>query len=543
MGTCFNRVYRSTDGGETWTGGSTLASDLQSQFSQKCVSFLAVDPEASGTIYAAVSAGAVFKSTDAGETWNNILGPPDGAYWKLAIDPRKSDSIYALAEKWNYSNDCLMPVLFKSTDGGGNWTTSDLPDGSCPFQPFAFDPRDPSTIYTASSTGLFETSDGGTNWKLLNPKMTSDVISSIAVAPDSSGVLYSSATREGGVMKSVDGGDNWSFVNSGLHAVSIRAMAIDSRSSGPLYTGSETAVWKSSESSKVWNRILQDFGGSPFYPLAMTIDPSEPDDLYVASGATLLKSIDGGASWRVVNNGAGTDIATFGVLQITTDPRNPQTLYAAAGETTGGDCWYDVWCVGQILKSADGGASWITLQAPGYFVNAVVVDPQNPDTLYAGAFGVNPRPAPPSHAASTSAVLKSEDGGASWTLLYSSEYWTGWAFSVAIDPHNSSTLYAYTPGMLKSSDGGRSWSVVDTGLPPPVRALVIDPQNPATLYAGTDVGVYRSYDGGASWSPLNSGLTSFAVSSLTLDPENPNSLYAGTLGGGVFRITLNSTAH
>jgi photosystem II stability/assembly factor-like uncharacterized protein len=113
---------------------------------------------------------------------------------------------------------------------------------------------------------------------------------------------------------------------------------------------------------------------------------------------------------------------------------------------------------------------------------------------------------------------------------------------VAIDPHNSSTLYAYTPGILKSTDGGRSWSSVDSGLTAPVRALLIDPQTPATLYAGTDVGVFRSFDGGVSWNPVNSGLTSLAVSTLTLDPQDPNRLYAGTLGGGVFRITLNSTA-
>ena len=286
--------------------------------------------------------------------------------------------------------------------------------------------------------------------------------------------------------------------------------------------------------------MLENFSGGASWPAAVTTDSAKPDTLYLATGASVLKSIDGGANWRVGNNGAPLGIAPFGILQITTDQRNPNILYAAAGETADSDCWYDVWCVGQTFKSADGGESWMTLRAAGYFLNAVAVDPQNPGTLYAGAFGQNPRPAPPVHPTNTPAVLKSTDGGASWDLLYSSESWSGWALSVAIDPQNSSTLYAYTPGILKSTDGGRNWSSLDSGMNAPVSALAIDPRRPDTLYAGTaGAGVFRSTDGGESWKPVNSGLTSLVVSGLTLDPQDPNTMYAGTRGGGVFRITFN----
>ena len=71
-----------------------------------------------------------------------------------------------------------------------------------------------------------------------------------------------------------------------------------------------------------------------------------------------------------------------------------------------------------------------------------------------------------------------------------------------------------------------------------IRALAIDPANPATLYAGTNGGgVFKSTNGGASWTAINTGLTSTDVQALAIDPTNPTTIYAGTDGGGVFKST------
>ena len=69
--------------------------------------------------------------------------------------------------------------------------------------------------------------------------------------------------------------------------------------------------------------------------------------------------------------------------------------------------------------------------------------------------------------------------------------------------------------------------------------LAIDPQTPATLYAGTSSGVFRSTDGGAGWSPVNAGLTVPSVSALAVDPVNTKKVYAGTFGAGLFAITFD----
>src|SRR4029077_16210723 len=122
--------------------------------------------------------------------------------------------------------------------------------------------------------------------------------------------------------------------------------------------------------------------------------------------------------------------------------------------------------------------------------------------------------------ASNTGITKSTDGGVSWsaanTGLHMTLTPTGSYPNVsvlAIDPQNTSTLYAATnsccptvAGVLKSTDGGASWTPTGSGLPStpggffPVRSLAIDPQNSGTVYAGTALGIYKSSDGGGSWS-------------------------------------------
>lgn len=108
-----------------------------------------------------------------------------------------------------------------------------------------------------------------------------------------------------------------------------------------------------------------------------------------------------------------------------------------------------------------------------------------------------------------------------------------------------------------ATDSGTTWTAIGAGLPSNpnwMGALVIDPQNPSTLYAGTSGmgsdgscdtpcsgfhdGVFKSTDAGTTWTAVNSGLTTTHVASLAIDPQNPSRLYAGTIGGGVFAISF-----
>jgi photosystem II stability/assembly factor-like uncharacterized protein len=175
------------------------------------------------------------------------------------------------------------------------------------------------------------------------------------------------------------------------------------------------------------------------------------------------------------------------------------------------------------------------------FVNVLAIDPTNPSTLYAGIGDTSESTA--------NGLIKSTDGGATWA---SSGLGGSNVTVVAIDPTHSTILYASTEGfhseprgfrgLFKSTDSGASWSAINNGLGIlidtrcRISTLVISPDNPNVIYAGTaGAGVFRSSDGGSSWNPFNEGLANLDVRVLALAPSDPKTLFAGT-AGGVFKI-------
>jgi cysteine-rich repeat protein len=209
------------------------------------------------------------------------------------------------------------------------------------------------------------------------------------------------------------------------------------------------------------------------------------------------------------------------VRALAIDPKNTTTLYAVTDGTM------------NTFKSTDGGRTWLPTGLSSGPADGLAIDPSTPTTLYAAVPG---------------GVLKSTDGGATWSGV-------DFPGLPVFDPKNPMTLYA---GALKSTDGGETWNA--TGLPAGlfVDPLVIDPKNPMTLYVGAypcvncDLGasVYRSTDGGDTWSTVVTGLPSdvFWITALAVDPINPTTLYLGMEvcrgpthslcdGGGLFKTT------
>src|SRR5262249_32598526 len=145
----------------------------------------------------------------------------------------------------------------------------------------------------------------------------------------------------------------------------------------------------------------------------------------------------------------------------------------------------------------------------------ITVDPQNPSTLYTRKLdGV---------------IFKSIDAGQSWAAL---NFRTN---SLTIDPKHSNVLYATSYNVaFKSTDGGITWNAANWGLRAlPVRSMAVAPQNPDILYAGSDFyGMLQSTDRGTSWSQVNSGIylayPADSISALVIDPRNPSTVFAGT---------------
>lgn len=240
-----------------------------------------------------------------------------------------------------------------------------------------------------------------------------------------------------------------------------------------------------------------------------------------AGGSSLFKTTDAGVTWTDVGTGIGRAVSAVGV-----DPTNPSTIYAGT--------------VGGMFKTLDGGAHWSLISNGISFVDpwnmtsavsAIVIDPTDPLTLYAatGGFGTG--------------VFKSTNGGANWFAI-DNGLTTGGSLDVralVMDPSNPNTLYVTgVTGMstAKTTSGGTVWMPLSSSGLRSGFAAAIDPTETATVYMAGPSGISKSSDGGMNWSEIDNGISDLFVLCLTLDPSAPATLYAGTGNpetGGIFR--------
>lgn len=263
---------------------------------------------------------------------------------------------------------------------------------------------------------------------------------------------------------------------------------------------------------------------------ALIVDPTNPQILYAGTyGGGIYKSADAGANWRPVSN--GLDNVT--ILSLAINPKNPTILYAGTYRSG-------------IYKSINGGESWWGISAglnASAMVYTLAVDPQNPNTLYAGTR--SPGSTPPWGGG----VFKSLDGGSTWqNKTNGTGLGEDWVYSLAINPSNPAIVYAAThsKGIYKSTNGGNNWvwassGIWDQGTVLGMRAVVVDPSQPSTLYAATWHGgaVFKSTDAGNSWKTANVGLAGKKIYSLVIHPKYPQLLYAAAwnsgTGGGIYK--------
>ncbi len=256
---------------------------------------------------------------------------------------------------------------------------------------------------------------------------------------------------------------------------------------------------------------------------AIAVDPANEDIIYAGSyysddegGYGLFKSTDGGASWYKTSAQDTCDEVT----DIAIDPTDSDILYySTAGSYTS-----------RILKTIDGGQTWArsdsgaSLEGHWGHFSDLAIDPLHPDTIYAGGWGA-PRPI------GDGALNRSTNGGASWEDLLKGTSLEGWGFkTIAIDPRNTQTIYAGIAQFsdafkaFKSTDGGATWT--ELSLPAvTVRDLLVHPDRPEIVYAGTYHGVYVSRDGGDSWQEANAGITDPSLRVSEIVYKAPQNLY------------------
>ena len=180
-----------------------------------------------------------------------------------------------------------------------------------------------------------------------------------------------------------------------------------------------------------------------------------------------------------------------------------------------------------LFRSRDGGASWsaVSNQIPAVSVNVIAIDPSDSQRIYIGLSVYN-------------GILRTTDGGATWTHASSGLESSGSISAIAVDPSDPSHVYAGSGDdggyFYSSADGGATWTAETNILFGMFRALIVNPQSPRTIYAGTYDGTWKSTDAGTTWTKFENAIAS--AWSLAIDFRNGPTLYVGdTLFRGVMK--------
>ena len=176
----------------------------------------------------------VFKSTNGGESWTAInAGLTNTFVYALAIDPSAPATLYA----------GTFGGVFKSTNGGGSWIAVNTGLTDTGVFALAIDPSAPATLYAGTSNGgVFKSINGGASWTAINTGLTSTEIRALAIDPANPATLYA-GTSGGGVFKSTNGGASWTAMNAGLTNLYVNALAIDP-STSRVYAGTDGGVYE-----------------------------------------------------------------------------------------------------------------------------------------------------------------------------------------------------------------------------------------------------------------------------------------------------------
>ena len=552
---------------------------------------IAIPPGNTGTIYAGVGSGNLWKSINNGLTWHPIFEHESAfAIGDVAVSRSQPNVVWVGTGEAQprYAGYAYPGTgVFKSVNGGETWTHMGLGE-THHIGKIIIHPTNPGIVYVAAmghqwsanrERGVFRTTDGGAHWQhVLSVDDTTGVID-LAMDPADPNTMYAwgwqieSGTR-GGLFKSRDGGTTWRRTGEGLPSGPRGRAGIDIAASAPNvlyiyldnrgpttikdrpYIGGE--VYRSDDRGEHWRKVNTDdlwpvFGTFGWKFSDVRVDPRNPQHVYIL-GNTAQESFDGGATWRRVGARILRLHDTEGRAlhldhhELVIDPANPDRLLL------GND--------GGLFLSYDGGASWLHVNnipvTQMYFVGT---DDKQPYRIFAGTQD-NAALYGPSTASLDDAVPDP------WRSVYLDRWTGGDSYVTLLDPTDDRYVYyEHQNGEIMRMDltggsvmsGGPATENIRPRLPqgePELRfswytPFFISPHDPRTLYAGGNR-VLKTTDRGATWKAVSPDLGDAAGADRSLAPtgamtmltesvRSPGLLAGGTEGGRVW-LTTNDGA-
>jgi len=292
--------------------------------------------------------------------------------------------------------------------------------------------------------------------------------------------------------------------------------------------GYPTPMLKSTDGGATWRPV----GSMGYYAFNISVHPTNPDNVVAAIGS-IVRTTNGGTAWNYATVPGGT--YARGLSRCLADP---QRIYTTGYTYLNNNTRFGV------NVSTDGGATWdsvcvdTTIYGNGY---AIAVSPTDPNIVYAGGY-------PGNGATANTVVYKSTDGGATWTknLTGVNGYWV---YGMMVSSANQNVVLAgtNTGGIIRSTDAGASWSVATSQYN--VQAIAEVPNNPALVYAVSDTALLRSSDTGRTW--VNAGgipgknirsVGTTAASGATVFCATRSGIYRSLTSGGNWELVTGDVA-
>ncbi len=525
-------IFRSTDGGTNWTNVLFVTDSVGAVD-------VVIDPSSPNRVFAAMwerlrredyikyggAGSALYLSTNSGVSWNPITnGFPsnDPTLGRISIEIARSNPqiLYALTANTSGTSR----GLFKSSDGGASWVL--FHSSVAPSSNYAWfnrickvNPANPDHVF-AGGLQMFVSANGGTNFSAVGPMHVDQ--HAVAISQTNPGFIV--VGNDGGVDYSVNGGLSWN-ANDKLPISQFYAGEIDNGNPLVILGGTQDngTVRTFTGLPNDWDDF---YGGDGFYCL---VDYSNSMNVYASSQfGGLGRSTDGGFGF--LSGITGLDRAfTNWMTPFAMDKNNPQVLYCGTY---------------RMHRSTNGMQSWTPISpdlAAGHVellgtITTVDVAASNPNVIYCGTDDAN--------------VWVTTNGGGTWQLIN-----TGlprrWVTRVTIHPDSANVCYVALSGYKVDSTGshiyrttnfGASWNSIRGNLPDaPINDILIDPLVMSTLYIATDVGVMLTTDMGTEWRVLGSEFPS-SVPCHDLTLHNPSrTLMVWTHGRSAFRTSLIPT--
>ena len=558
MGATGGGVFKTTDDGISWRNIS------DNFFKTGSVGAIAVSESDTNIVVVGMGEHAargvmtsmgdgVYKSMDAGKTWTHIGLEKTRHISDVVIHPKNPNIIYVTAQGAQYAPSQERGI-FRTTDGGITWDNILSVNDTTGASSLSMDMTNPRVLYASmwqhrrfpwfmesggKDSGLYKSLDGGDTWKKMKAGLPKDFgksgISVSRANPDRVFAVLEAEGKKGGVYRSDNAGKTWEQVNSNRVNIArswyYMEIFADPQNQNVVYV-LNAPVMKSIDGGKSFSNIAVPHGDNHH----LWINPNDNTNLINSNDGGANISFNGGKSWSTQQNQS-----TAQFYRVITDNLVPYNVYGGQQDNS---------AIGIASRTNDAGIDWKDWYSVAGGESAFIAfDPNNPETIYGGTYQGNI-----SKWTKTSRAQKSIKEYPELGLSIApkdAKYRYNWNAPIISSPHNRATIYHAGNVVFKTINEGISWTTISPDLTKnetekhgpgggpftneaaggenynTLTALVESEHEEGVLYAGSDDGLLHiTKNGGTTWENITpKGIKDGIVNSIEISPENPAKAY------------------